>query len=129
MFKVNNNIAATNTHDIVANFIIITNFAQNLIPVLQLCVNGQNVVQYYGTFIQNMIPDWIKDSETLNLFKDKMQKWNPIVDHYVSRLQKVYTKFRYYKSDLILYCCLWSSLYNQRRLIFISSFFIGFANA
>ena len=106
MFKVNNNIAATNTHDIVTNFIIVTNFAQNLIRVLQLCVNGQNVVQYYGTFIQNMIPDWIKDSETLNLFKDKMQKWNPIVDHYVSRLQKVYTKFMYYKSDLILYCCL-----------------------
>ena len=46
-----------------------------------------------------MTPGYIRDSKTLNLFKGKIQKWKlPL-----SPLQKIHTKFRLHKSDLIQY--------------------------
>ena len=60
------------------DLIIVTILAQNLILLFQLCANGQNSIQYYGTLIRSMIPDGIEDSETLYLFKSKIRKWNPI---------------------------------------------------
>ena len=78
MFKVNNNIAATIIDDILTRSYHSYNFAQNLIMLFQLCINGQNSMQYYDTLIQNMIPDSIKDSENLDLFKGKVRKWNLI---------------------------------------------------
>ena len=40
--------------------------------------NGQNSIGYYGPLIRSMIPGYIKDSETLDIFKGKIRKWKPI---------------------------------------------------
>ena len=60
------------------DLLIVTMFAQNLILLFQLCANGKSSIQYYGTLILNRIPDWIRDSETLDQFEGKIRKWNPI---------------------------------------------------
>ena len=72
MFKVINNIAATIIDDL---FTIDDLFIYLLVRTVH---NGQNCIQYYGPLIWNMIPGYIKDSETLNLFKGKIQKWKSI---------------------------------------------------
>ena len=80
MFKVINNIAATIIDDL-----FITYHSYNLrsdskfvVPSVRTVHNGQNSIQYYGPLIWNMIPGYIKDSETFDIFKGKIRKWKPI---------------------------------------------------
>ena len=80
IFKVINNIAVTIIDDLFTTY-----HSYNLLskskfvdPSVGTVHNGQNSIQHYGPLIWNMIPDYIKDSETLDIFKDKMRKWKPI---------------------------------------------------
>ena len=55
---------------------VVTIIAQNLkIVVLRVRAvhNGQNSTQCYSPLIWNMIPGYIKDSEILGIFKDKIR--------------------------------------------------------
>ena len=81
MFKVNNNVAPPIIDDLFTR----SHHSCNLrskpnFVVAGVCVvrNGQNSVQYYGPLIWNMIPDYIKDSNTLDIFKNKIKKGKPI---------------------------------------------------
>ena len=76
MFKIINNIAAT----IIDNLFTIYN-SYNLrskfkfvVPSVRTVHNGQNSIQYYGSLIWNMIAGYIIDSETLGIFKGKIQE-------------------------------------------------------
>ena len=60
------------------DLLVVTMFAQNLIVFFQLCANGKSSIQYYGTLVLNSLPDWIRDSGTLDQFEGKIPKWNPI---------------------------------------------------
>ena len=80
MFKVINHITVT-----VIDNLFTTYHSCNLhskckfvVPSVRTVHNGQNSIQYYGPLIWNMIPGYIKHSETLNIFKGKIQKWKPI---------------------------------------------------
>ena len=75
MFKGINNIAATIIDD------LFTTYSYNLrpkskfvVPSVRTVHNGQNSMQYYGPLIWNMIRGYIKDSETLDIFKGKIRK-------------------------------------------------------
>ena len=46
-----------------------------VVPSVRTVYNDQNSIQYYGPFICDMIPGYIKDSETLDIFKGKIRKW------------------------------------------------------
>ena len=67
--------------------------------------NGQDSMQYSGQLIWNMILDYVKDFETLDIFKDKVQKWSSIgqkAHQFLALpLHKIYTKPRLDQSDLI----------------------------
>ena len=57
--------------------IIVTIFSQNLsfvFPRVRAVHNGQSSIQYYSSLIWNMIAGYIEDSETLGIFKAKIQK-------------------------------------------------------
>ena len=80
MFKAINNIVAA----IIGN-LFTTYHSYNLrskskfvVPSVHTVHNGQNYMQYHGPLFWNMIPGYIKDSETLDIFKDKIRKWKPI---------------------------------------------------
>ena len=72
--------------------------------LLQVCAvhSGQNSIRYHDPLIWNMIPGYIKDFETLDIFKGKIQKWKAI-NCPLLPLQKIYTKSRLHKSDLVQY--------------------------
>ena len=54
---------------------IVTIFPQNLILLFQLYVNGWTFIQHHGDLIWN----WnLSESETLDMFKSKIQKWSSI---------------------------------------------------
>ena len=79
MFKVINNIAATTIGD------LFTTHSYNLrskskfvVPSVRTVHNGQTSIQYYSPLIGNIIPGYIKDSETLDIFKGKIRKSKPI---------------------------------------------------
>ena len=83
MFKVISNIAATLTDDLFTTYqlltiyllrIIVTIFAQNPSLLLQVCTvhSGQNSIRYHHPIIWNMMPGYIKDFETLDIFKGKI---------------------------------------------------------
>ena len=81
MFKVINNIAATTIGDLFT-----THHSYNLrskskfvVPSVRTVHNGQNSIQYYSPLICIIIPGYyIKDSETLDIFKGKIRKSKPI---------------------------------------------------
>ena len=74
MFKIINNIAAT----IIDNLFTIYHSynlrskSKFVVPSVRTVHNGQNSIQYYGSLISNMIAGYIKDSETLGIFKGKL---------------------------------------------------------
>ena len=72
--------------------------------LLQVCAvhSCQNSIRYHDPLIWNMIPGYIKDFETLDIFKGKIQKWKAI-NCPLLPLQKIYTKYRLHKSDLVQY--------------------------
>ena len=80
MFKVINNTAVT-----IIDNLFITYHSHNLrskskfvVPGMGIVHNGQNSIKYYGPLIWNMILGYIKDSEPLDILKDKIRKWTPI---------------------------------------------------
>ena len=85
-------------------YIIVTIFAENLSLLLQVCTvhSRQNSIRYHDPLIWNMIPGYIKDFETLDIFKGKIRKWKAI-NFPLLPLQKIYTKSRLHKSDLVQY--------------------------
>ena len=108
MFTVGNNVAAT----IIGDLITRSHQGQNLrsksnfvVPGMRTVHNGQNSIQIYGPLIWNAIPDCIKDSETLDIFKNKIQKWKPI--NCPCRLSKKHMpkKSKFRNSDLIHCFC------------------------
>ena len=80
MFKVINNIAATITDDLFTTYhsCNLRSKSKFAVPCVRTVHNGQNSTQYYGLLIWNMIPGYMKDSKTLDIFKDKIRKWKPI---------------------------------------------------
>ena len=76
MFKVINNIAATIIGDLFTTYHSYNLHSKSKFVVPSVCTvhNGQNSIQYYGPLIWNMIPGYIKDSETLDIFKGKKKK-------------------------------------------------------
>ena len=91
MFKVIKNIAATIIDDFFTTYhsYILRSKSKFVVPSVRTVHNGQNSIQYCGPVIWNMIPGYIKDSETLDVFKGKIQKWKPI--NCPCRLCKKYT--------------------------------------
>ena len=73
IFKVIINIAATIIDDLFTKYYSYNLRSKSKIAVssVHAVYNGQNPIQYYGPLIWNMTPDYIKDSETLDLFKGK----------------------------------------------------------
>ena len=108
MFRVINNIAGTIIGNLFTIYIYhshnLHSESKFLVPSVCTVHNGQNSIQYYGPLIWNMIPGCIKDSETLDIFKGKIRKWKPI--NCPCCLQRIYTKSRLLKSDLMQYFCL-----------------------
>ena len=80
MFKVINNILATIIDDLFTTYhsYNLRSKSQFVVPSVHTVHNGQNSMQYYGPLFWNMIPGYIKDSETLDIFKGKIRKWKPI---------------------------------------------------
>ena len=76
MFKVINNIAATIINDLVTTYhsYNLCSKSKFVVPSVRTVHNGQNSIHYYGPLIWNMIPGYIKDSETLDIFKGKIRK-------------------------------------------------------
>ena len=76
MFKIINNIAAI----IIDNLFTIYHSynlrskSKFVVPSVRTVHNGQNSIQYYGSLIWNMIAGYIIDSETLGIFKGKIQE-------------------------------------------------------
>ena len=74
MFKVINNIAATIINDLVTTYhsYNLCSKSKFVVPSVRTVHNDQNSIQYYGSLISNMIAGYIKDSETLGIFKGKL---------------------------------------------------------
>ena len=64
MFKVSNNTTAT----IIGDLLTRSHHSYNL------CSKSNFIVPCVRAFIRNMIPDYIKESETLDIFKNKIRK-------------------------------------------------------
>ena len=76
-FKVINTIAASIIDDLLPHIIVRT-FAPNQSLLFQMWVQFITVKFLYNITILNMIPGYIKDFETLDKFKGKIQKWKPM---------------------------------------------------
>ena len=76
MFKVINNTAATIIDDLFTTYhsYNLRSKSKFVVPSVRTVHNGQNSIQYYGSLIWNMITGYIKDSETLDISKGKIQK-------------------------------------------------------
>ena len=48
------------------------------IPSVNTVSKGFNSLKYFGAKIWNSIPEDIKNSDSLNVFKSKIKKWKPI---------------------------------------------------
>ena len=81
MLRVSNNIAPTIINDLFTrshhSYDVHSKF-NFVFPVVCTVHNGQNSVQYYGPLIWNIIPDYMKNSNTLCIFKSKILKWETI---------------------------------------------------
>ena len=80
MFKVINNIAATIIDDLftIYHSYNLRSKSKFVVPSVRTVHNGENSMQYYGALIWHMIPGYIKEPETLDIFKGKIRKWKPI---------------------------------------------------
>ena len=74
MFKVINYIAATIIDDLFTTYhsYNLRSKSKFVVPSVRTVHNGQNSIQYYDPLMWNMIPGYIKDSETLDIFKGKI---------------------------------------------------------
>ena len=75
-FKVINNIAATIIDDLFTTYLSynLCSKSKFFVPSVRTIHNCQNSIQYYGSLIWDMIVGFIKDSETLGIFKGKIRK-------------------------------------------------------
>ena len=111
MFKVINNIAATIIDDLFTTYhsYNLRPKSKSVVPSGRTSHYGQNSIPYYGPLIRNIIPGYIKDFETLDIFNGKIRKWKPINcpchlrRKYIPNLSFDSVSF---KSDLIQYFCL-----------------------
>ena len=80
MFKVINNIAATVIDDLFTTYLSynLRSKSKFVVPSVRTVHNDQYSIQYYRALIWNMIPGYIKVSQTLDIFKGKIRKWKPI---------------------------------------------------
>ena len=80
MFKVINIIAATIIDDLFSTYhsFNLRSKSKFVVPSSRTVHNGQNSMQYYSPLIWNVISGYIKDSETLDIFKSNIAKWKPI---------------------------------------------------
>ena len=80
MFKVINNIAATVIDDLFTTYLSynLRSKSKFVVPSVRTVHNDQYSIQYYRVLIWNMIPGYIKVSQTLDIFKGKIRKWKPI---------------------------------------------------
>ena len=76
MFKVINDIAATIIDDLFTTYhsYSLRSKSKFVVPSVLTVHNGQNFIQYYGSLVWYMIVRYIKDSETLGIFKGKIRK-------------------------------------------------------
>ena len=90
MFKVINNVTATIFRDLFTTYhsYNLRSKSKFVVRSVHTVHNGQNSLQYYGPLIWDMIAGYIKDFETLDIFKGKIRKWKPINCH--CRLCKKY---------------------------------------
>ena len=74
MFKVINNISATIIGDLftTCHSYNLRSKSKFVVPSVRTVHNDQNSIQYYDPLMWNMIPGYIKDSETLDIFKGKI---------------------------------------------------------
>ena len=74
MFKVINNIDATLIGDYftIYHCYKLRSKSKFVVPRVRTVHNVQNSIQYYGLLIWDMIPRYIKDYETLDIFKGKI---------------------------------------------------------
>ena len=80
MFKVINNIAVTITVNLFTTYHSYNRRSKSkfIVPSVRAVHNGQNFIQYYVPLIWNMMSGYIKDSEILDIFKNKIRKWKSI---------------------------------------------------
>ena len=76
MFKVINNTAALFTPYHSYNLCSKSKF---VVPSVCTFHNDQNSIQYYGSLIWNMIAGYVKDSETVDILRDKILKWKALL--------------------------------------------------
>ena len=71
MIEVVNNIAATIIDDLFTTYhsYNLRSKSKFVVPSVRTVHNGQNSIQHFGSLIWNMIAGYIKDSETLDIFK------------------------------------------------------------
>ena len=76
MFKVINFIAATIIDDLFTTYHSYNLPSRSKFVVPSVCTihNCKNSIQYYIFLIRNMITGYIKDAETLDIFKGKIRK-------------------------------------------------------
>ena len=76
MLKVINNIAATTIGNLFTTYhsYNLRSKSKFVVPSVRTVHNGQNSIQHFGSLIWNMIAGYIKDSETLGIFKGKIRK-------------------------------------------------------
>ena len=81
MLKVINNIAATIIGDLFITYHSYNFRSKSKFVVPSVCTvhNSQNSIQYYDPLIWNMIPGFIKDSETLDILKGKYEDVSPLI--------------------------------------------------
>ena len=70
MFKVINNTAATISDDLFTTYhsYNLCSKSKFVVPSVHTVNNGKNPIQYYGPLIGDIIPNYIRDSETLDIF-------------------------------------------------------------
>ena len=86
MFKVINNIAATIIDDLFTTYhsYNLRSKSKFVVPSARTVHNGQNSIQYYSPLMWNVIPGYIKDSETLTYSKAIYENGNPLIAPVVS---------------------------------------------
>ena len=61
-------------------------------PLVKSVYDGSEIVLSLGPKIWNMLPDYYKDTDNLNTFKNKIKKWKPV--NCPCRFCKVYINIR-----------------------------------
>ena len=74
MYKVKNNLCPKPFRDL---FSIKTNGKGFVLPKIRTVNMGEETVRYRGPKTWDMVPDEIKEAETLDIFKHRIKKWKP----------------------------------------------------